>query len=137
MKFFLTSKMSYFLFFRYVKILQSTIHKSRIYPTLTGFSVLPFISLLMPRSVYVWPQLDNEISTWFRWLRRIKRTCQSLIIIYHFSTKKLILSCKLHWSGKRKKQHHVRSGCWGVFCKKAFLKISQNSQRNTCATVSF
>ena len=30
-----------------------------------------------------------------------------------------------------------RSSCPGVFCKKVFFKISQNSQKNTCARVSF
>ena len=42
-----------------------SLHKRRIYPTLTSFSVLPFLSLPMPKSVYVWPQLDNDVSTWF------------------------------------------------------------------------
>ena len=28
-------------------------------------------------------------------------------------------------------------GGWGLFYKKVFLKISQNSQKNTCAKVSF
>ena len=44
---------------------------------------------------------------------------------------------KLNDLQKGKKQHHVRSGCYDLFCKKAFLKISQNSQRNNCAAVSF
>ena len=30
-----------------------------------------------------------------------------------------------------------RSSCLVVFCKKVFLKISQNSQQNTCARVIF
>ena len=30
-----------------------------------------------------------------------------------------------------------RSSCPDVFCKKVFLEISQNSQENTCARVSF
>ena len=41
------------------------LHIRRIYPTLTSFSVLPFLSLLMPKSVHVPPQPDNEVSTWF------------------------------------------------------------------------
>ena len=41
------------------------LHKRRTYLTLTSFSILPFFSLPMPKSVHVWPQLDNEVSTWF------------------------------------------------------------------------
>ena len=31
----------------------------------------------------------------------------------------------------------IRSSCPEVFCKKVFSEISQNSQENTCARVSF
>ena len=31
----------------------------------------------------------------------------------------------------------IRSSRPDVFCKKVFLEISQNSQKNTCARVSF
>ena len=41
------------------------LHKRRIYTALTSFSVLPFFSLPMRKSVYVRPQLDNKVSTWF------------------------------------------------------------------------
>ena len=41
------------------------LHKRRIYPTLTNFSVLTFLPIQIPKSVHVWPQLDNEVSTWF------------------------------------------------------------------------
>ena len=30
-----------------------------------------------------------------------------------------------------------RSSCPDVFCKKVFLKLPQNSQKNTCARASF
>ena len=67
---FLTTKMNYFLLLRYVRL-----HKSRIYLTLTSFSVLHFLSLPVPKSVNVWPQLDNEVYTQFTWLHRIEQAC--------------------------------------------------------------
>ena len=36
------------------------LHKRRIYPTLTNFSVLLFLPLPVPKSVHAWPQLENE-----------------------------------------------------------------------------
>ena len=40
--------------------------KQTIYPALRSFSVcFSFLSLPMPKSVYVWPQVDNEFSTGF------------------------------------------------------------------------
>ena len=42
------------------------------------------------------------------------------------SPNKMSLGCKLHWSAKR--NYHVRSNRLEVFCKKALLKISQNSE---------
>ena len=41
----------------------------------------------MPKLVHVWPQLDNEVSTWFPYLHRIECTCEFLLLIYHCSTK--------------------------------------------------
>ena len=66
---FWTIIISYFYFLGMWKFLSSVnnlpLHKRRIYPTLTRFLVLLFLSLPMPESVYVWPQLDNEVSTRF------------------------------------------------------------------------
>ena len=54
LNFLLTTKIRYLLFFRYVKISQSILlHKKRTYPTLTSCSVLPFLSLPMPKSAHV------------------------------------------------------------------------------------
>ena len=38
------------------------------------------------------------------------------------------------WIGLKRRK---RSSRWEVFCEKVFLQISQNSQENTCARVSF
>ena len=67
---FLTTKMSYFLLFRYVRL-----PRRRIYLTLPSFSVLRLLSLPMPKSVNVWPQLDNEVYTRFTWLHRTEQVC--------------------------------------------------------------
>ena len=42
------------------KFLDLPLHKRRIYSTLKSFSVLPFFLLPMPKSIHMWPQLDNE-----------------------------------------------------------------------------
>ena len=63
-------------------------HERRIYPTLTNFSVFPFLPLPMLKSVHVWPKLDNEVSTWFSWLHSIELVCEFLLLIHHCSTKK-------------------------------------------------
>ena len=34
-------------------------------------------------------------------------------------------------------QHHQEAATRGVLCKKVFLEVSQNSQKNACARVSF
>ena len=38
---------------------------------------------------------------------------------------------------KRRKRSKTEAATRGVLCKKVFLEISQNSQGNTCARVSF
>ena len=59
-------KLAIFYFSYMRKLRHLPLHKRRIYRTLTNFSGLPFLLLLpMAKSVHVWPQLDNEVSTWF------------------------------------------------------------------------
>ena len=111
------------------------LHKRRIYPTLTSYSVLPFLQLPIPKSVHVWPQLGIEVST--RFLHRLEQACEFLLLIYHCFIKKIDLRPQTSLICKKEEKHHVRSGCKEVFSKKALLKISQNSQRNTCTGVSF
>ena len=37
--------------------------------------------------VHMWPQLVNEVSTWFLWLHRIEWAWEFLLLIFHCSTK--------------------------------------------------
>ena len=65
----LTFKASYFLFFTCVKILRSTMTWKENLPHINKFfsSSFPCTSpaIRMPKWVYVWWQLDNEVFTWF------------------------------------------------------------------------
>ena len=133
----LTIKISYFQFFRYVKISRST-----IYPTLTNFSVLPFLPLLQllecrnGKSVHGWPQLHNKVSThYYTGLNGLVNS------FYYFTIAlpmKLILGCKPHSSAKmnKNKNNIMREVAARCSTKKASLNITQNSQKK-CARVSF
>ena len=65
----LTFKASYFLFFTCVKILRSTMTWKENLPHINKFFSSPFSStsavIRMPKWVHMWPQVDNEVSTWF------------------------------------------------------------------------
>ena len=58
-------KISYFLFFSYVTILQSTITWKENLPHFSKSFILSFLPLPLPTLVHVGPQHDNEVSTWF------------------------------------------------------------------------
>ena len=90
--------------------------KGKFTSTLTNFSVLLFLPLLMPtyKLVHVWPQLDNEVSTWFPNLHRIEMTCEFLLLIYHRTTKQIDyrLQTSLIWKKKKK------SNMWKVVARR-------------------
>ena len=131
-------KCSYFLFFTYVKCSRSTIAWTENLPHINKFfrSSFSFTSpaARMPNGYICChnltmkfpPDFHNYTGLYSLWIP--SPNC---------STKWIDLCCKPHWPAKRKKWRHVRSGCKEMFRKKAFLKISQNSQRNTCKVVSF
>ena len=90
-------------------------HERRIYHKLTSFSVFPFFQLLQLLeclSGYMCGGLVNSFP-WFTTAPPNESICNP----------------------KMKKTNHVRGGCYEVFCKTALLKIYQNLQRNTCASL--
>ena len=119
------------------KLRHLSLHKRRIYRPLTNFSVLPFLLFPMAKSVHMWPQLDNEGSNWFPSLHSIEQTCKFLLLIHHCSTKFTEKTANLIDLQKGEKINIM----WEVVAKrcsaKSFLKISQSSQINTFARVSF
>ena len=69
LNFLLTIKISYFLFFTYMKSAWTTITWKENLPHINKFfsSSFSFSSpaIRMPKRVYVWEQLDNEVTAWF------------------------------------------------------------------------
>ena len=127
-------KIRCFLFFRYVKILQSSITWNRSYPTLISFLVFSFLFFPTLKSVHVWPQLDHGFSTWFPKQHRTERTCRQLfILIYHCFTKDIDLSCKPHQSAKQTSCEELLPG--GV-SKNVFLNRSGSSPSDWIRWVS-
>ena len=102
------------------------LHNRKIYTTLTSFSVLPFILLPVPRSVHVWPQIGNELSTWFPWLHWIEGTCQFLIIIYHCSTKQIDFKMQTSMICKKEKATSCEKWLLGGVLQKRFSKNFTN-----------
>ena len=112
-------------------------HERRIHHKLTSFSVFPFFQLLqlleclsgymcgdnltmkLPPDFHNYTGLNGLVNpfTWFTIA----------------PPNELILGCKPHWSEKRKETTSYEKYLLGVFCKTAFIKISQKSQRYTCA----
>ena len=64
------------------------------------------------------------------------RLLEASFLYKHFSKLALYLTYFFVYA-QRLIQNPVRSSRLEVFCKKLFLKISQNSQENTCVRVSF
>ena len=61
----LTIKISYFLFFTYVKISQSTMTKGEFKELINKSSLIrpTLTAIRMPKWIHVWPKLHNEVST--------------------------------------------------------------------------
>ena len=68
------------------------------------------LTIRMPKPVHVWPQLDNEVSTWFPKLHRIERACEFFLLIYHRSTKQIDFRLQTSLICKKKKKY-VRKDC--------------------------
>ena len=135
MNFLLTIKVSYFLFFTYVKSSRSTVTWKENLPHMNKFFSFSFFStspaMRMPKSVHVWRQLDNEVSTWFPWLQRIERACEFLPLIYQCSIKWIDFRLETSLICKRKKEHYLRF-MWFLgrnlqkSFPKNFLKLTEN-----------
>ena len=116
-------------------------HERRIYHTLTSISVFPFFQLLQLLECISRYMCGDNVTIRFPPDFHDYTGLNGFVNCFPWFTvatpNEMILGCKPHWSAKRKKkQHHVRNDCSKVFWKTAFLKVSQNSQRNTCATVT-
>ena len=123
MNFLLTIKIGYFSFFTYVKISWSPWHiKGEFNTFFSSFFSSTFPDIRMPKSVHVWPQLDNEDSTLFPKLHRIERACEFLLLIYHRSTKQTEFRLKPRWSVKRKKTTTCKKWLLGGVLQNSFPK---------------
>ena len=78
----------------------------------------------MPKSVPVWPQLDNEVSNWFPWLYRIDWGREFLLLIYHCFTKWVDFRLQnLTYLQKGKKTTSCEKWLLGFVLQKCFPKI--------------
>ena len=107
MNFLLTVKVSYFLFFTYVKSSRSTMTWKENFHTWTNFSVFPFFQLLQ-----LWECLsrymcgDNLTMKFppdFPYYTGMKGLVSSSPWFTIAPPNELILGCKPHWSAKRNK----------------------------------
>ena len=83
LKFLLTVKISYLLFFTYVKSSRSTITWKENLPNINKIFSSSFSSTSPAIRMPKWQQLDNEVFTWFPQLHRIEQACEYLSRIYH------------------------------------------------------
>ena len=67
LNFLLTIKVSYFLFYTYVKSWRSTMARKENLPHINTYFRFSFpstsLAIRMPKWVHAWQQLDNEVST--------------------------------------------------------------------------
>ena len=119
-----------------MKVLQSTIYR---------FLVLPFLPLLQLLECLSWYICVATTSQWsfhrdfhnYTGLNRLVNSFSKFTIV---PPNKLILDCKPQWSAKinkkTKKQKKKTTSCKNskqeLLYEKAFLKITQNSQKNLC-----
>ena len=108
MNFLLNVKISYFLFFTYLKISQSTMSWKKNSPHIKKFFISSFSStspaIRMLKWVNVWLQFDNKVSTWFPELHRIERAGEFLFLIYLCSTKKIYFRLQTSLICKKEKK---------------------------------
>ena len=122
--FLLTIQISYFLFFRYLKISRSTITWKDNLPHFYKFFSSSFSSTSpvvgMPKGVHVWLQLDNEFppdSHNYTGLNKLKNSFSWFTIS---PPNKLILGYKPHWSAKSKNTTSCEKWLLGGVLQKIF-----------------
>ena len=64
---------------------------------------------------------------------KLVQVYDEVLLFYSFSVKEFLI---VH-SNNLVYKNNPEAATGGVLCKKLFLEISQNSQENTCARVSF
>ena len=118
----LTIKVSYFLFFKYVKSSRSTMTWKENLPQINKFFSFPFFQLLQLLeclSGYMCSdKLTMEFPTNFHNYTGLNGLVNSFPWFTIAPPNELILGCKPHWSAKRKKT---------TSCEKSLLGVLQNS----------
>ena len=103
------------------KVLELPLHEKRIYPTLTSFSVLPFLFLLQLLECLSGYMCRNNLTMKFppdfHNYTGLNRLVNSFPWFTIAPPNELILGCKPHWSEKRKK----------MSCEKWLLSVLQKS----------
>ena len=110
------------------------LHKRRIYSHFNIFVSSFFSSAFnayFQVGTYVWPQLDNEVSTWFPNPHGIERACEFLLLIYHCSTKQIDFRLQtLLISKKEKKRTCEMLG--GVLQKNVSKNFTKFTEKYLC-----
>ena len=137
LNFLLTIKISYFSFFRYLKIRDLPWHERRIHPTLTSFSVLPFLPLLQLLeclSGYMCGHnLTMKFPPDFHNYTGLNRFVNSFPWFTIAPLNELILGCKPHWSAKRKKTTSCEKWLLGGVLQNSFPKnFSKFTEKYLC-----
>ena len=108
-------------------------HERRIYHKLTSFSVFPSFNFSSCYGFMCGDNLTMKFPPDFHNYTGLNGLVNSFPWFTIAPPNELILGCKPHWSEKRKKTTSYEKYLLGVFCKTAFIKISQKSQRYICA----
>ena len=130
----------------YVKSSRSTMTWKENLPHINKYFSFSFFStspaIRMHKSVHVWRQRDNKVSTWFPWLHRIERVCELLPLIYRCYTKwndfrlQTSLICK-----KKKKttscEKWLLEGVLKNSFSKSFSKFTEKYLRDSNTVKSF
>ena len=125
----LTIRVSYFLFFTYLKSSRITITWTENLPHINKFfsSSFSFASpaIRIPKLVYVWQQLDSKVYVWFPELHSIELACEFLPLISNCSTKWTDFRLRTSLIWKNEKNCHVRRRVLQKSSPKNFLKIDR------------
>ena len=89
----------------------------------------------MPKWSHVWPQLDNDRSTWFPWLQRIEQGCGFLLLIYHCSTKYIDFRLQTSLISKKGKTTSCEKWLLGVLQKIFPKNLSKFAGKYLCVSL--
>ena len=123
------------------KVRELPLHEQKIYPTLTSFSVLPFLLLLQLLECLSGYMCGNNLTMKFPPDFHNYTGLNGFVNCFPWFTiatpNELILGCKPHWSAKRKKTTSCEKWLLGGVLQNSFPKnFSKFTEKYLCESLS-